>query len=233
MSIKRWVKQRLLSALATRVPWPGRISYAQFGEDIAAHTLFRQYQIQQGFYVDVGAYDPIYLSNTYMFYQRGWSGITVEPAPGIAAEFRAVRPRDVHLETVIAPAGTTKTVPFFCFGNQSPYNTLSEHQARAYAGRSGTPYTTLELPCTTLGSILERHLPPGREVDLLCTDCEGMDAAILTAHDWPRYAAKVIVFEDETKGAEPSQLTQFLAGQGYEFFARIGPSVIMHRLSVR
>ena len=116
---KRWAKQRLLSFLATRLPWHGRISYSQFGEDIAAHTLLKQYQIEHGFYLDVGAYHPVYLSNTYLFYQRGWSGITIEPTPGSAAEFRAIRPRDIHLDCVVTPTASSSTATFFSFGPES------------------------------------------------------------------------------------------------------------------
>ena len=36
----------------------------------------------QGFYIDIGAFNPIFLSNTYYFYSRGWYGINVDATPG-------------------------------------------------------------------------------------------------------------------------------------------------------
>ena len=42
--------------------------------------LYRIFEeCKSGFYVDIGAHHPKRFSNTYFFYKRGWSGITVEP----------------------------------------------------------------------------------------------------------------------------------------------------------
>src|SRR5204862_263612 len=82
---------------------------------------------------------------------------------------------------------------------------------------------TLHLPGMTLSTILERYVPPGREIDLLCTDCEGADPALLQSLDWSRYTPKVVVFEDEAAPAT-SATVQLLARHGYQVFARLGPS---------
>ena len=48
--------------------------YPQEGEDLVAARLLGDGD--NGFYVDVGAHHPIGHSNTYLFYRRGWRGIT-------------------------------------------------------------------------------------------------------------------------------------------------------------
>jgi len=53
------------------------ISYAQNFEDVMLARVF--HGRKNGFYVDVGAADPINLSVTKWFYDLGWSGINVEP----------------------------------------------------------------------------------------------------------------------------------------------------------
>jgi FkbM family methyltransferase len=223
----RRIKALLLSQLARRLPWYCRISYSQFGEDIALHTLLRHLGISRGCYVDVGAYHPIRFSNTYLLYQQGWSGITIEPTPGIAAEFRAIRPRDQHLECVITPSEGKSRVPYYSFGIQSPYNTMSKEHAEEHARQSGQSFTVLELPCRTLNEILAQHLAAAERLALLSIDCEGADEAILASLDWEHYAPAVIVFEDH---AADSPLSGDLAARGYQMFARMGPSVIMYRL---
>jgi len=52
----------------------GMRSFSQFGEDVAA---IRYFGLRRGgIYVDVGAYDGIYLSNTAMLeLQFGWRGV--------------------------------------------------------------------------------------------------------------------------------------------------------------
>src|SRR5205823_10477889 len=135
--------------------------------------------VARGFYVDVGAFHPLHMSNTCLFYQAGWSGITVEPTPGAADAFHRFRPRDLHLTYVVNPVATSATVPFYCFPEPSPYTSLSENQAQIHAQRSGDAYQIVHLPALTLTELLDRHVPRGQQVDLLCIDCEGADAAIL------------------------------------------------------
>ena len=85
--------------------WFGKRSYAQSGEDIIAwgelknskNQKIKKAKGERGFYVDVGAYHPKLLSNTYLFYKKGWRGICVDPNPEMASLFRVARPRDVFL----------------------------------------------------------------------------------------------------------------------------------------
>lgn len=74
----------------------GAVSYSSSGQDmILAHLLGPGYL--EGFYVDVGAWQPRIGSNTFGLYRRGWRGITIEPRRGSTESFRRVRPRDTHL----------------------------------------------------------------------------------------------------------------------------------------
>jgi peptide methionine sulfoxide reductase MsrB len=55
------------------------ISYAQNREDVIIDAFFPD--LKKGFYVDIGAADPNYDSVTKFFYEKGWSGINIEPNP--------------------------------------------------------------------------------------------------------------------------------------------------------
>ena len=53
------------------------ISYAQNFEDV---MLWRALQhVGAGYYVDIGANDPVVDSVTRWFYEQGWSGLNIEP----------------------------------------------------------------------------------------------------------------------------------------------------------
>ena len=56
------------------------VSYAQNFEDVMLWRALRE--VTHGFYIDVGAADPDSDSVTRAFYDRGWSGINVEPVAG-------------------------------------------------------------------------------------------------------------------------------------------------------
>src|SRR5438045_8009791 len=70
------------------------LSFSQFGEDLA---VLRHFEDRVGYFVDVGAHHPIRLSNTYLLYRCGWSGINVDANPDGIELFRKKRPRDLTI----------------------------------------------------------------------------------------------------------------------------------------
>src|SRR5207245_1934754 len=71
------------------------VSHAQNFEDVMLARALRD--VETGFYVDVGAWDPNIETVTRYFYELGWRGINVEPAPAYHAMLETARPRDVNL----------------------------------------------------------------------------------------------------------------------------------------
>ncbi len=55
------------------------MSYSQYGEEDA--ILSAVGHIQSGKFLDIGAYHPTVFSNTRALYERGWSGVMLEPSP--------------------------------------------------------------------------------------------------------------------------------------------------------
>ena len=56
-------------------------SFAQAGEDRILEFLFSTMGIRHITYLDIGANDPVFCNNTYLFYTRKSKGILVEPDP--------------------------------------------------------------------------------------------------------------------------------------------------------
>jgi hypothetical protein len=75
------------------------VSYAQNFEDV---LLWRALgRVEHGFYIDVGAAHPDIDSVTRALYDRGWSGINVEPTAEFSLRLAAARPRDINLQMVL------------------------------------------------------------------------------------------------------------------------------------
>ena len=70
-------------------------SYSEYLEDMVLYCALKD--VDKGFYIDVGANDPIHDSVTKVFYDRGWHGINIEPLPYKCALLAEKRPRDVNL----------------------------------------------------------------------------------------------------------------------------------------
>ncbi len=102
------------------------VSYAGNLEDVMINRAFPQ---ERGFFVDVGANDPVGASNTWALYERGWSGITIEPTPGACARFVEKRPRDICLN--VAVGDTDGEISFFTFGSGAGHSTCDRARAEA------------------------------------------------------------------------------------------------------
>ena len=74
------------------------ISYAQNFEDIRRWRALKFFE--NGFYIDVGANEPTADSVTKAFYERGWSGINIEPVQVYHDALCRERPRDINLQCV-------------------------------------------------------------------------------------------------------------------------------------
>ena len=74
-------------------------SYSQFYEDLILYSIF--YDINNGFYIDIGANDPNDISVTKAFYMIGWNGINIEPLPDKFKELAKIRKKDVNLNIAV------------------------------------------------------------------------------------------------------------------------------------
>jgi hypothetical protein len=58
-----------------------------------------------GNYIDVGAGQPVYGSNTFFLYKRRWNGIAIDPIENNKRLFNILRRRDVFQKTLIGTQG--------------------------------------------------------------------------------------------------------------------------------
>jgi len=171
-----------------------------------------------GLYVDVGAHHPWRFSNTYAFYRRGWSGVNIDPTPGVMAHFGKARPRDVNLEIGISRDG--RGTILFMFDDPA-MNTMDPRLA---AERGQGPWLLIrEVPVATarLADVLDKHVEG--KIDFLNVDVEGLDQEVLESNDWERsrpYIVLVELFGRSMAEVVDSTVASLLAKQDYELFAK-------------
>lgn len=164
-------------------------SYSQTGEDLIASFFLAD--IQNGFYVDIGANDPIHLNNTYWFYKHGWRGLCIEPSSFRCKLFKTIRPKD---EVVCCGAGGQNgEMDFFVFDLDN-ISTFSPVEAEEFKKVGHTIVETKKVPVYTLAHIMSTYAK-GRTVDVLSIDTEGLDLEILKSNDWSAYRPKLIIVE--------------------------------------
>lgn len=228
MGMKTFIKtvvprqyHRPLRGLLEGIRGYGNECYSQCGEDLVLRWLF--HNVEHGFYVDVGAYHPKKFSNTYYFYKRGWSGINLDPTPGVIELFRKARPRDINLPYAVA--GSTGHLKLYLNESEGAVNTMAADFAAWQQERWGRRYSAVMVVRTqTLAEIIRAHKPDDRSIQFLSVDVEGLDLEVLESNDWAKYIPQVILCEDLAlrgiEGRSGSEIWDFLHARGYLLVAK-------------
>lgn len=168
------------------------ISYAQNFEDVMLHRVFRDQK--DGFYIDVGAMDPMIESVTKFFYDQGWSGINIEPNEYFYSKLLQARPRDINLNLAVGEREGCR--PLYVF-EQYGISTFDESNRDRFVAK-GYEAQTKNTRITTLAAICQDYVR--RPIDFLKVDCEGWEEFALRGADWERFRPIVLIVEGTTPG---------------------------------
>jgi FkbM family methyltransferase len=186
-------------------------SYAQNFEDVILWRALKH--IKNGFYIDIGAQDPVVDSVSRGFYEKGWRGVSVEPTSTYAAKLKADR-IDEDIQQCAVGIGTGE-IRFFEFPDTG-LSTGDEEIARLHRKRGfREEVTTVKL--VPLSEILDRH--PDQDVHWLKIDVEGMEHSVLQS--WGESSKRPwIVVVESTAPMSTTQLQSnweyLLTERGYE-----------------
>ena len=168
------------------------ISFAQNFEDVILNRVFRNHK--NGFYIDVGAMDPVFDSVTKWFYDQGWSGINIEPNPWFYEKLLAERPRDVNLNVALGQREEEKLFHVFEQLGISTFD-LPSRDRHIEMGYESTQRT---VRVNTLDAICQKYAT--RPIDFLKVDCEGWEGPVLKSADWERFRPVVLIVEATEPG---------------------------------
>lgn len=203
---------------APLLPEHARVSFSQQGEDLVLfHVLRDLLKIDPVTYLDVGAADPILGSNTYLLYTLGGRGVLVEPNPMYVKRLRAARPLDTVVAAGIGVTAATEGDYYEIAGNPALNSFSAAHVAELQKGKTDSVVErVVKMPLLTINRVIETELN-GRAPDLLSTDVEGLDYAIIRSLDLSRFRPGVICAETVPmyKRGNGSDITQHLRRHDY------------------
>ena len=93
--------------------------YSKNKEDQYLKKIFKD--INDGIYLDIGAYHPYRFSNTCLLYKKGWSGINIDINKESIDLFNMARPNDTNLNIAIGDKNKMQTFYY------KKKKTLNEH----------------------------------------------------------------------------------------------------------
>jgi len=195
-------------------------SYSSFGEGrLILKFLGKR---PQGFYVDVGAHQPVDYSNTYALYQRGWRGIAIDPDPEAIAAFKQARPEDIALQLAIGSEPGRVTLHLF---NDRSMNTVDPSSFERFRANPRKRHLgDIEVERQTLAAVLAKSVPTGVAVDFMNIDCEGADIDVLRSNDWARFHPFLLAVEDldlDLERVTESAIFRFLRPLGYRLVSHL------------
>jgi FkbM family methyltransferase len=188
------------------------ISYAQNREDV---MLFRALKdVGKGFYIDVGAQDPVQDSVTKAFYERGWRGINIEPVEHWLERLAADRPEDINLQVAISDEpGMARLFEV----KDTGLSTFSARTAEKHQ-ESGLTSQEISVPVLTLESVLKSYSVD--EIHFLKVDVEGSERGVLASIDLEKRRPWIVLVE-ATEPRSPVQnhgeWEHLLTERGYDF----------------
>jgi len=195
--------------------------YSQHGED--AWIVENLELPQLGFFVEVGAFDGVNLSNTKHFEDKGWLGLCIEADPRSWVPLLRNRKCQNFLGAIDVDRGS---LPFDCVAE--PSHSGFDRNGSSPLG-SGS---VINVPTLPLGVVLDAY--GISEIDLLSIDTEGTEINVFWSGHFGghtgRYAdashgrpwPKIVIVEWETAGL-PSNEQKLM-----EFFSRY-PYSLVHR----
>jgi FkbM family methyltransferase len=202
MSIKDFFN-KIVDFLVTKYLLPkSKIFYAQSGEDLILSHLFVKLGIDKPNYLDIGANDPKFISNTYKLYRKGCNGVLVEPNPIICNNLKETRPRDIILNFGVGVNNINKA-KFFLFPKETNgLSTFSEKDALYWQEVGMKDYgkiyfeDILEVDLIPINEILEQYFfKLNKSIDFISLDVEGLDLEILKSIDFNKFKPKIICVE--------------------------------------
>lgn len=207
-SVKWW-------SVRVEARWTG--TYSQAEEDKILMSLLHEASVVHGTYIDVGANHPWAMSNSYLLYRNGWSGVVVEPLTMMVRHLQKHRPRDICVQGLCGSADGMSE--FFELEPHVLSTASIDEMERLVSSGTARLVASEKMRVTTVGELTRRYLA-GR-LDVLFSDTEGNDLQVLDGVDWLRSAPRVIVCEisSPTRSTEGA-VNAYLAGKGYTSVAR-------------
>ena len=205
--------------------------YSQYGEDYLLYSLFRDET--DGFYLDIGAFDGIHISNSYIFERLGWRGICVEAHPDYFPLLQRNRPNATCVYAACVGEGQPASVPFLkeelgLLSGIKADGTANMERRYSARGMTFTGFETVEVPALTLNEILERHMAGRRRISFVSIDTEGNELEILRSFDFSAWQVDAFVIEANSD-AERRDLTTFMRARNYLLARRLRCNLIFVR----
>ena len=171
--------------------------------------------VTNGYYLDVGAYDPIVYSNTYNLERLGWDGICIEPTPSLYEYLKETRNCKVINVAVDAKCGMREFLDVSIRGHRC-YNSFEEinRVQELFPEFENSDIQPITVICQTLEAVLELFDAPNY-IHYMSLDIEGAELACLEGCDFSRRKFGALTREHNHIADNRDGVRKFMHQHGY------------------
>lgn len=207
---------------------PFRRYFSQHGEDYFLWKFF-DYK-ENGFFIEVGAFDGIHLSNSYSFELEGWTGICIEPGQYFEA-CKKNRPNSICINAACVGSNEIKEVTFYEeeLGLLSSVEMSSEKKEdiiKRYDNRKleFSGFRERKIKAQTLNNILEKYNIT--KIDFITIDVEGAEIEVLKGFDLKKHKPKVVILEANDEEHKKELIDYMTVQSGYIFVREVSVNLV-------
>ncbi|MCU0438445.1 MAG: FkbM family methyltransferase [Raineya sp.] len=215
LSLLRVFKYWFLSLNRLTFGRSARISYAFTGEDRLIESLLKPKITKTGFYVEVGCNHPTFISNSFLFYRRGWKGICIDANETLIRKYKYLRPKDRAVFSFVS--NITQPIEFIELTN-NVLSSIDTHYIEKCLQEGQKIVAKKNIVPRSLTDILDEQQCP-KVFDFLSVDVEEHDYEALSSLDFDKYTPHLIIVEAEdfnTEKPEQHRIYNLLNNKGYQ-----------------
>jgi FkbM family methyltransferase len=150
-----------------------------------------------GRFLDVGAYDGKTFSNTLKLYERGWSGVLVEPSPCVFKSLSKQYEGSTRVKLVQKAVGNKMgAIDFYDCGGDAISSTSLEHKKKWEAGYK-CKYDKITVQSITWKALLDEV---GYDFGFVNIDTEGTNLSLLMDFPFNKCLPMVLCVEHDGNG---------------------------------
>jgi len=184
--------------------------------DRVLRSYFPNYDYH-GVFFDVGAFDPITISNSHHFHQKGWTVYAFEANPHRIPLIKQHRQyvynyaiADTDLDAVTFHNVAPSHSPAWTAG-YSAIN-ISEKYKEIFGWNDQFIVEKVTVPQRTLKTVIETEIKSLQKIDIMSLDIEGGELAALKGLDLTKYPPSLITVENPD---DDPDLKSYLLNVGY------------------
>jgi len=214
--------------------------------DLKVFEFFKSKGIDKGYYIECGANNGIFQSNTFLLEQIGWTGMLIEADPKLTQSCRHFRKNNIiHNAALVNSSYASPTIEgmFSKFYSitaeelEQRADTMTDEKRKEFFSKIyhsiltghiseevyddyeeiSEHYEKKSVPASTLTSVLQMYNVKPWAIDFFSLDVEGMELDVLDGLGLKHYRPKYILTEvTNLSKTAPDEIHSFMANNNYK-----------------